>query len=492
MSSPASTASSNVARSASSMRFGKLASTTTVTVVGLELLEERAHCLVELLQARQGASLGREVRSVDDDVLDGHPVCKSTSCVRVHRGMLQQIARDMNSPRAATSNARARSVACDDDEVTDLLQHLIRNACVNDGTDDVRTRGAQRRSPRRRTSKAAGSTASATKPAPGRTSLVARIEGSDPDAPTLLLMGHTDVVPVNPDGWRHDPFGGELIDGEVWGRGAVDMLNLTASMAVATKRLARDGLPARRARSIYLAVADEEALGSPRGRPPRRPRGRRRAGRLRDHRVRRHPDPQPHRAEAAGDRRREGQLLGPAPRVGHAGPRLAALQDRQRPRHGGRRGPAHRRVRARHRDPRHLAAVPRGHGLPGGAGRPAARPRRLRRRVRRAARSGMARQFHACTHTTFAPTIAHGGTKINVDPRPRRPADRHPHPARATATPRCAPCSTRRSATWPPKVELVASRDDPSTASPIDTPLWDSHRPGHAGASTRARRSCRS
>ena len=62
-------------------------------------------------------------------------------------------------------------------------------------------------------------------------------------------MGHTDVVPVNPDGWRHDPFGGELIDGEVWGRGAVDMLNLTASMAVATKRLARVGLPARRARS---------------------------------------------------------------------------------------------------------------------------------------------------------------------------------------------------------------------------------------------------
>ena len=54
--------------------------------------------------------------------------------------------------------------------------------------------------------------------APGRVSLVARIEGSDPSAPSLCLMGHTDVVPVNPDGWTHDPFGGELIDGEVWGR----------------------------------------------------------------------------------------------------------------------------------------------------------------------------------------------------------------------------------------------------------------------------------
>ena len=54
-------------------------------------------------------------------------------------------------------------------------------------------------------------------------------------------MGHTDVVPVSPDRWRHDPFGGELIDGEVWGRGAVDMLNLTASMAVATRKLADEG-----------------------------------------------------------------------------------------------------------------------------------------------------------------------------------------------------------------------------------------------------------
>ncbi|MEI5617676.1 M20/M25/M40 family metallo-hydrolase, partial [Streptomyces brasiliscabiei] len=69
-------------------------------------------------------------------------------------------------------------------------------------------------------------------PAPGRTSLVARIEGSDPTAPTLMLMGHTDVVPVSEDRWRRDSFGGELVDGEVWGRGAVDMLDLTASMAV--------------------------------------------------------------------------------------------------------------------------------------------------------------------------------------------------------------------------------------------------------------------
>ena len=70
--------------------------------------------------------------------------------------------------------------------------------------------------------------------APGRTSIVARLEGTDPEAPSLCLNGHTDVVPINPDGWDEDPFGGEIIDGEVWGV-AQDMLNLTASMAVVTR-----------------------------------------------------------------------------------------------------------------------------------------------------------------------------------------------------------------------------------------------------------------
>ena len=77
-------------------------------------------------------------------------------------------------------------------------------------------------------------------PTPGRASFVARVEGRDPGAPKLCLMGHTDVVPVHVDGWSREPFGGELVrnaDGvdEVWGRGAVDMLNLTSSMAVAFK-----------------------------------------------------------------------------------------------------------------------------------------------------------------------------------------------------------------------------------------------------------------
>jgi acetylornithine deacetylase/succinyl-diaminopimelate desuccinylase-like protein len=146
-----------------------------------------------------------------------------------------------------------------ENECTDLLQQLIRNACVNDGT--VGSGGETRSSDLLRSYlEGSGVDIETYEAAPGRTSLVARIEGTDPDAPTLLLMGHTDVVPANPEHWRHDPFGGELIDGEIWGRGAVDMLNLTASMAVATKRLARSGF-APRGTLIYLAVADEEAFG---------------------------------------------------------------------------------------------------------------------------------------------------------------------------------------------------------------------------------------
>ncbi|MGH2728144.1 MAG: M20/M25/M40 family metallo-hydrolase, partial [Actinomycetota bacterium] len=145
-------------------------------------------------------------------------------------------------------------------ETTDLLQHLIRNGCVNDGTpssgQEVRNADALESY-----LEGAGFDMQRFESIPGRPSLVARMEGSDPTAPSLMLMGHTDVVPVNPDGWRRDPFGGELIDGEVWGRGAVDMLNLTASMAVAVRDAARGGFKPR-GTLIYLAVPDEEAAGT--------------------------------------------------------------------------------------------------------------------------------------------------------------------------------------------------------------------------------------
>ncbi len=144
-------------------------------------------------------------------------------------------------------------------ETVELLQALIRNQCVNDGRPESGQEDVSARLLRDEL-EGTGVDLQMYEPTPGRSSLVARYPGTDPDAPALCLMGHTDVVPVSPDGWDRDPFGGELIDGEVWGRGAVDMLNLTSSMAVAFKHIVSTGrrLPGD---LIYFAVADEEAGG---------------------------------------------------------------------------------------------------------------------------------------------------------------------------------------------------------------------------------------
>lgn len=142
-------------------------------------------------------------------------------------------------------------------QTVELLQTLIRNACVNDGTPES---GQEVRNADTLTHvlEGTGLEIERYEPTPGRVSLVARIEGSDPNAKSLCLMGHTDVVPVTPDGWSRDPFGGELVDDEVWGRGAVDMLNITSSMAVAFRHLARTGFKPK-GDLIYFAVADEES-----------------------------------------------------------------------------------------------------------------------------------------------------------------------------------------------------------------------------------------
>ncbi len=144
-------------------------------------------------------------------------------------------------------------------ETTELLQALIRNQCVNDGTVES---GQEDRSAKllRDGLEGVGADLEIFEPEPGRTSLIARYEGTDPEAPSICLMGHTDVVPVSPEGWSRDPFGGELVDGEVWGRGAVDMLNLTSSMAVAFRHIVKSKkrYPGD---IIYFAVADEEAGG---------------------------------------------------------------------------------------------------------------------------------------------------------------------------------------------------------------------------------------
>jgi acetylornithine deacetylase/succinyl-diaminopimelate desuccinylase-like protein len=95
---------------------------------------------------------------------------------------------------------------------------------------------------------------------PGRTSLVARIEGEDRSRDALLLHGHLDVVPAKAADWTRDPFGGEIADGCVWGRGAVDMKDMDAMILAVVRDRMRSGR--RPPRDIVLAfLADEEAGG---------------------------------------------------------------------------------------------------------------------------------------------------------------------------------------------------------------------------------------
>lgn len=99
--------------------------------------------------------------------------------------------------------------------------------------------------------------------APGRANLVCRIPGRGPDGP-LLLASHADVVEAEADSWRYDPFGGEIAEGCLWGRGTVDMKGKTAMDLAAMVALARSGVRPRRD-VVMAVVADEEAgcgLGS--------------------------------------------------------------------------------------------------------------------------------------------------------------------------------------------------------------------------------------
>ena len=214
-------------------------------------------------------------------------------------------------------------------EVTDLLQLLIRNHCVNDGTV---ASGEETRS----VDLLAGYLAGAGdheiyEPQPGRQSLVVKLEGTDPDAPTLMLMGHTDVVPVNPDGWSRDPFGGRrrrrLRVGARRGRHAQP------------HRVAGGRLPPPRRQRVPAPRHADLLRGRRRGGPrpvgrrlAARPRARRGLRRLRAHRVRRLPDPVAGGPSPPGARGGEGHVLDQDPGPRHARARLAAVPHRQRAR----------------------------------------------------------------------------------------------------------------------------------------------------------------
>jgi acetylornithine deacetylase/succinyl-diaminopimelate desuccinylase-like protein len=356
------------------------------------------------------------------------------------------------------------------DESVELLQQLIRNQCVNDGTPES---GNEDRSADllAHMLEGAGLDVAGYTSAPGRTSVVARIEGSDPTAPKVCLMGHTDVVPVNPAGWSEDPFGGELIGDEVWGRGAIDMLNLTATMAVSFRHLARSGFRPR-GDLIFFGVADEENGGTYGARWM----------------VENHWDAiacdyvlTESGGTTAGHvdgRRRVGMV------VGEKGIAWRRLRVSGTPAHGSMPWQSDNAVVKAAEVVRRVAAY-----------QPAAQINDVWRsmvaamaldetvreqlldpgRIRDALANlphNIAKHAHACTHTTFSPNVMHGGNKTNIIP----------DSVEIEVDIRTVPGTTADDVNrhlvdalgdMASEVEISPLHNDIASSSPIDNPMWE-------------------
>src|SRR5450759_5258526 len=152
-------------------------------------------------------------------------------------------------------------------ELVELLRALIRVKSVNPPGDEI---SAARYLEQLLTDE--GLRPTVVEPFRGRGSIVCRVHGDDSGGDPLLLLSHLDVVPADPAGWTHDPFGGELADGYVWGRGAIDMKSMVAMEVQIMRRLARaarqagrdpatDRIPGLRRDVIFCSTADEEAGG---------------------------------------------------------------------------------------------------------------------------------------------------------------------------------------------------------------------------------------
>ena len=355
-------------------------------------------------------------------------------------------------------------------EIAELLQVLIRNACVNDGTPDS---GHEARSVATLRDYL-GQAGREYELHPGRTSVLYDLPATDPNEPKLLLMGHLDVVPATADGWRHDPFGGEQIDGFLWGRGAIDMLNLTAAMAAVFKRFLTGTSRPPPGGLGFLAVADEEA-----------------GGRWGAHYVTAH-----HWEDVACD-----YLL-----TEIAYPPIRTPTGPAYPVNVGEKGPFWRRVRTSG-TPGHAsqpygaenALVPlvraltnlgearspvvispewaefvAGLGLSPEDAADLTDPDRVDLAIESLSgdRPGFARYVHACTHLTVTPTVLNAGTKTNTIP----------DAAVAEVDVRALPGQDARTvdehfakATGPDyeRLELEPIADFPATASVASGPLWE-------------------
>jgi acetylornithine deacetylase/succinyl-diaminopimelate desuccinylase-like protein len=172
--------------------------------------------------------------------------------------MAEQQTTARSSAAAPASAADPRTDGVDQqalDEVVRFTSELIRIDTTNRGGGEGNERPAAEYVAEQLAD--AGITARVLESAPGRANVVARIPGTDPSADALLVHGHLDVVPAEASDWTVHPFSGEVRDGVVWGRGAVDMKNMDAMVLAAVRAWARTGQ--RPPRDIVLAfTADEE------------------------------------------------------------------------------------------------------------------------------------------------------------------------------------------------------------------------------------------
>lgn len=148
-----------------------------------------------------------------------------------------------------------------EDEALDLIRRLIRIDSVNTG--DAATIGdGETRAARLVQSllEEVGYETEFVEPRPGRGSVIARLPGSDPSRGALLVHAHLDVVPVSESDWTHPPFGAEIHDGALYGRGVVDMKGYAGTILAIARAFRRDGVVPRRD-LVFAFLADEEAGG---------------------------------------------------------------------------------------------------------------------------------------------------------------------------------------------------------------------------------------
>jgi acetylornithine deacetylase/succinyl-diaminopimelate desuccinylase-like protein len=140
-------------------------------------------------------------------------------------------------------------------ETTALLQRLLRHKTVNPPGDERPLQDELARDLRQ-----AGFEVELLGRTERRPNLVARLRGAA-DGPTLCLLSHCDTVLAEPADWQRDPWSGDVVDGEVWGRGAQDMKSQTAAEVAAAISLAREGWRPARGDLLVVVVVDEETGG---------------------------------------------------------------------------------------------------------------------------------------------------------------------------------------------------------------------------------------